>query len=60
MRLRGGRTLALLGSPADGFAYRMLTGADPFADAVLAAVAGRVVTREWEEPRGAAGPRGAS
>ena len=35
-----GRTLALLGSPADGFAYRVLTGADPFADASWRAVAG--------------------
>ena len=38
VRLRNGRTLALLGSPADGFGYRVLKGADPFADAVLASV----------------------
>ena len=37
--MRSGATLALLGSPADGFAYRMLTGADPFADAVVEPVA---------------------
>ena len=41
IRLRSGRTMALLGSPADGFVYRVLAGADPFADAVVAAVAGR-------------------
>ena len=33
VRMRDGRTLAFLGSPADGFAYRILGGADPFADA---------------------------
>jgi len=59
VRLRDGRTLALLGSGADGFAYRILTGADAFADASWQPWPARIVTREWEEPRGAAGPRGA-
>jgi hypothetical protein len=59
VRLRDGRTLAFLGSPGDGFAYRILTGADPFADASWQPWPAGIVTREWEEPRGAAGPRGA-
>jgi hypothetical protein len=58
-RLRDGRTLALLGSPADGFAYRILSGADPFADASWTPWPATRVTKEWEEPRAAAGPRGA-
>ena len=59
VRLRNGRTLALLGSPADGFGYRVLKGADPFADASWLPFPARPVTRRWNEPRGAAGPRGA-
>ena len=53
------RTLALLGSPADGFGYRVLKGADPFADASWLPWPAKPVTRQWDEPRGAAGPRGA-
>jgi len=58
LRLRNGRTLALLGSPADGFAYRLLSGADPFADASWQPWPAKIVDREWDEPRGATGPRG--
>jgi hypothetical protein len=58
-RMRDGRTLALLGSPADGFAYRILSGADPFADASWQPWPAGIVSREWDEPRGATGPRGA-
>ena len=58
LRLRDGRTLALLGSPADGFAYRVLGGADPFADASWQPWPAGIVSREWDEPRGATGPRG--
>ena len=58
-RMRNGRTLALLGSPADGFGYRVLKGADPFADASWLPWPAKPVTRQWDEPRGAAGPRGA-
>jgi hypothetical protein len=58
-RLRDGRTLALLGSPASGFAYRVLTGADPFAPAAWTPWPARRVSTEWEEPRAASGPRGA-
>jgi hypothetical protein len=59
VRMRDGRTLAFLGSPADGFSYRILTGADPFADASWQPWPGGIVTREWDEPRAATGPRGA-
>ena len=59
VRLGDGRTLAFLGSPADGFAFRILTGADPFVDASWQPWPGGIVTREWDEPRGAAGLRGA-
>jgi hypothetical protein len=58
-RMRDGRTLALLGSPADGFAYRILSGADPFADGSWQPWPAGIVSREWDEPRGATGPRGA-
>jgi hypothetical protein len=56
VRLADGRTLAFLGSAADGFGYRLLGAGDPLADASWRPE--RRVTREWEEPRAAAGPRG--
>ena len=59
IRLRSGRTMALLGSPADGFVYRVLAGADPFADAAWQPWPAARVTKEWEEPRATGGPRGA-
>ena len=59
IRLRSGRTMALLGSPADGFVYRVLAGADPFADASWQPWPAARVTKEWEEPRATGGPRGA-
>jgi hypothetical protein len=59
VRLRSGRTLAFLGSPADGFVYRILTGADPFADAAWQPWPGKRVSKESDDPRPAAGPRGA-
>jgi hypothetical protein len=59
VRLRDGRTLAFLGSIFDGFAYRILSGADPFADASWRPWPAARVTREWNDPRAAAGPRGA-
>ena len=55
---RRGRTLALLGSPADGFAFRVLTGPDPFADGSWTPFPARPVTRTAEDPRGAGGRRG--
>jgi hypothetical protein len=57
VRLRDGRTLALLGSSSDGSFYRLLAGADPFADASW--TPHRRLTPEDEEAVGAAGPRGA-
>jgi hypothetical protein len=59
VRLRNGRTLALLGGSGEGFAYRILRGADPFADASWRPWPAARVTRESGEPRAAAGPRGA-
>ena len=59
VRTAGGGTLAFLGSPADGFAFRMLRAGDPLADASWRPWPARRVTREWDEPRAAAGPRGA-
>jgi hypothetical protein len=59
VRLRSGRTIAFLGSPADGFAYRILTGADPFADASWLPWPAKRVTKESDDPHPAAGPRGA-
>ena len=59
VRTARGRTLAFLGSPADGFAFRMLGAGDPLADASWRPWPARRVTREWEEPRAAAGPGGA-
>ena len=56
VRTAGGATLAFLGSPADGFAYRMLRAGDPLADASWRPWPARRVTREWDEPRAAAGP----
>ena len=50
--------MALLGSPADGFAYRILSGADPFADAAWSPWPAARITTQWNEPRGASGPRG--
>ncbi len=58
VRMRSGATLALLGSPADGFAHRVLTGADPFADASWSPWPAKRVTTESDDPRGASGPRG--
>jgi len=58
VRMRSGATMALLGSPADGFTYRILTGADPFADASWNPWPAKRVTAESEDPRGASGPRG--
>ena len=59
VRLASGRTMAFIGSPADGFAYRVLSGADPYADPSWLPWPARRVTQEWDEPRAAAGPRGA-
>jgi hypothetical protein len=58
VRLRSGRTMAFLGGIGDGFAYRILTGADPFADASWQPWPAARVTREMDEPRAASGPRG--
>lgn len=57
VRLRDGRTLALLGSSSDGSTYRLLTGADALADASW--TPHRVLSPEEEDIAGAAGPRGA-
>jgi hypothetical protein len=57
LRLRDGRTLALLGSTSEGSTYRLLTGPEPLADASW--TPHRRLTAEDEEPVGAAGPRGA-
>lgn len=59
VRLADGRTLALLGGPGDGFVYRLLGAGDPFADASWQPWPGARVSRESDEPRAAAGPRGA-
>jgi hypothetical protein len=59
VRMADGRTLAFLGSSGEGFGYRILSGADPFADASWRPWPAARVTREWNDPRGAAGPRGA-
>jgi hypothetical protein len=59
VRTRNGSTLAFLGSPADGFAYRILGGGDPFADASWQPAPPKRVTAQWNEPRAAAGRGGA-
>ncbi len=59
VRTARGRTLAFLGSPADGFAFRRLGAGDPFADAAWKPWPAARVSRESEAPRAAAGPRGA-
>ena len=60
VRLRSGRTLAFLGSPADGFVYRILDRRRPVRRRVVAAVAGQArSTKESDDPHPAAGPRGA-
>ena len=59
VRLRSGRTMALLGSPADGFVYRVLSGADPFADASWQPWPATRVSRNGRSrarPAGRAGP----
>jgi hypothetical protein len=57
VRLRDGRTLALLASNADGSTYRLQTGADALADASW--TPHRILSPEEEEVVGAAGRRGA-
>ncbi len=57
VRMRNGRTLALLASNADGATYRLLTGADALADASW--TPHRVLTPDEQAVVGAAGPRGA-
>jgi hypothetical protein len=57
VRLKDGRTLALLASNADGATYRLLTGPDPLADASW--TPHRVLTPDEHEVVGAAGKRGA-
>ncbi len=58
VRMRNGATLAFLAAPSAGFAFRVLTGADPFAAAAWTPWPARRVTATSQEPRGASGPRG--
>jgi hypothetical protein len=55
-RLRNGRTLSVLGSSGDGFAYRLLTGPDALADASWTPL--RRVSPDDGDARVASGRRG--
>jgi len=59
VRLRDGRTLALLGGTGEGFSFRILGAGDPFADGSWQPWPAQRVSQESDEPRGAAGRRGA-